>query len=81
MRFLEMQLPGMLTSRIFVGLSILTSKNDPENSDRYLQDWLFYRNTEQPMRCELGNVNSLNSLDNVMSPIVFSMSRTENGTL
>ena len=42
-RFWEMKLLDMLTSRNFEGLSILTSELIPENLDRYLKDWLFYR--------------------------------------
>ena len=58
-RFLEMQLLGILTSRNFAGLSILTSEMIPEN----------FRSIFQPIKSELGHVTLPNLRGDVMSSI------------
>ena len=57
-----MQLLGILTSRNFAGLSILTSEINPENF-RYLKDYLFHRTIcKIPKKAGLQNTSTVYKL-------------------
>ena len=76
-----MQILGMLTSRNFAGISIMTSEISPENFRSISQRLAFLHNnlqnaekagilnTERPIKCNLGHVSSPNLLVDVMSSI------------
>ena len=80
--FLEMQLLGMLTSRNFEGLSLLTSEINPENFRSISQRLTILQNNLKngakcwtvkcrtgPIKYELSHMTSPNLLGDVMSPI------------